>query len=88
MRYVTRVTPFKSIDLPEEADDLTNQLLSILKAVYKARLTMEQTNRKVRKEVVEFDGQSEEGPIIIGPSFNIEPNSNKRRKGNGESSED
>lgn len=87
MRYVTRVTPYKSIDLPEEADDVNNQLLSILKAVYRAQLTMEQTNRKVRKEVVEVDEQSEEGPIIISPSFNIEPDSNKRRRSSGESSE-
>lgn len=87
MGYVTRVTPYKSIDLPEEADDVNNQLLSILKAVYRARLTMEQTNRKVRKEVVEVDEQSEEGPIIISPSFNIEPDSNKRRRSSGESSE-
>ncbi|CAO3614574.1 unnamed protein product [Mucor hiemalis] len=87
MGYVTRVTPYKSIDLPEEADDLNNQLLSILKAVYRARLTMERTDRKVRKEVVEPEEQFEEDPIIIGPSFNIEPDSNKRRKSSGESSE-
>ncbi|CAO3649374.1 unnamed protein product [Mucor hiemalis] len=31
--YVTRITPYKSIDLSEEADNLTDQLHSILKAV-------------------------------------------------------
>lgn len=88
MGYVTRVTPFKSINLPEEADNLTNQLLSILEIVYRARLTMEQTNSKVITEVVKANEKYDEECIIIGPSFNIEPNSSKRRKSYEESSED
>ncbi|KAI8385775.1 hypothetical protein BD560DRAFT_473023 [Blakeslea trispora] len=87
MGYITRVTPSKYIDLPEEAEGLTDQLLSILKAVCRARKTMEQTNRKFRREVLEIDEQSEVDLMIIGSSFDTEANSNKRRS-DGERSED
>lgn len=32
--YVTRITPLNTIDLPEEFDDISNQLLAILEIVY------------------------------------------------------
>ncbi|KAG1038733.1 hypothetical protein G6F43_012645 [Rhizopus delemar] len=51
--YVTRITPLSSIDLPEEVDDISNQLLTILKVVYQARLIMEESNKLVRKEIAD-----------------------------------
>jgi hypothetical protein len=35
--YVTRITHLNSIDLPEEVDDISNQLLLILKDVYPSK---------------------------------------------------
>lgn len=51
--YVTRITPLSSIDLPEEVDDISNQLLTILKVVYQARLIMEESDKLVRKEIAD-----------------------------------
>ncbi|KAG2209189.1 hypothetical protein INT47_005481 [Mucor saturninus] len=52
--YVTRITTLSSIDLPEEVDDISNQLLAILKAVYHGRLVMEESNKLVRKEIATY----------------------------------
>lgn len=52
MGYITRIRRLKLIYLPQESDDITNQLLTILKLVYQARLTMEHTNNIIRKYVV------------------------------------
>ncbi|KAI7902477.1 uncharacterized protein BX663DRAFT_435756 [Cokeromyces recurvatus] len=53
MGYVTRINRIDPLFLPEELDNINIKLLPILKTVYQARLTMEQTNKHVRKCVPE-----------------------------------
>ncbi|ORE18685.1 hypothetical protein BCV71DRAFT_178977 [Rhizopus microsporus] len=53
MGYVTRINRTDPLFLPEEPDDINIKLLPILKTVYQARITMEQTNELVRKYVPE-----------------------------------
>ena len=48
--YVGRINHTKTADLPEEEDDICNELFPMLKAVYQARLMMENTNRLVKQK--------------------------------------
>ncbi|KAI7906314.1 uncharacterized protein BX663DRAFT_428051, partial [Cokeromyces recurvatus] len=47
-------------DLLEDADSICNELLSILKIVYKARLTMENTNKSSKQKSIDVDVDLEE----------------------------
>lgn len=81
--YVTRIARSSTIRLPSEADNLTKQLLSILKAVYRVRLTMERTAIVSRKMPEDdtfelFPSRSE--PELIVPNFNRENTDNNKRR--------
>lgn len=69
MGYVTRINCTDPLFLPEEPDDINIKLLPILKTVYQARLTMEQTNELVRKYVPEVKVTSKNSRFI-SPCFN------------------
>lgn len=87
--YVTRITPLTTIDLPEEVDDITNQLLTILKAVYQARLIMEETNLLVRKEAIDIKKVGPVEDLLLLPCFSVEASKRKRRRsGEEETTED
>lgn len=82
--YVTRITPFNSVDLPEEVDDISNQLLTILEIVYQARLTMEKSNKLVRKEVASVRKVQPVQDLLLLPCFSVEASKRKRRRSSGE----
>lgn len=69
MGYVTRINRIDPLFLPEEPDDINIKLLPILKPVYQARLTMEQTNELVRKYAPEVKVTSK-NLQFISPCFN------------------
>lgn len=85
--YVTRITPLKPIVLPEEVDDVSIKLLSMLRATYQARLVMEESNRFVRKTIIEADEEEVEEDLLLSPYFSIEANKRKRRRSNDEYNE-
>lgn len=78
--YVTRITPLSSIDLPEEVDDISNQLLTILKVVYQARLIMEESNKLVRKEIADVKKVEPVKDLLLLPCFSVEASKRKRRR--------
>ncbi|KAG1459568.1 hypothetical protein G6F56_006135 [Rhizopus delemar] len=53
--YVCHINHKRTLDLPEEADDICNALLPILTAVYKSRVMMEDTNKLVKQKPVDID---------------------------------
>ncbi|KAI7898516.1 uncharacterized protein BX663DRAFT_538445 [Cokeromyces recurvatus] len=57
--YVCRINHTKTINLAEEADDICNEFLSMLKAVYQARLMMENTNRLIKQKPANIDDDIE-----------------------------
>lgn len=77
MGYVTRINRTDPLFLPEEPDDISIKLLPILKTVYQARLTMEQTNELVRKYVPEVKVTSKNSRFL-SPCFNT----GKRKRSN------
>ncbi|KAG1047914.1 hypothetical protein G6F43_009665 [Rhizopus delemar] len=76
--YVCRINRKRTIDLPEEADDICNALLPILTAVYKSRVMMEGTNKLVKQKPVDIDADLEQCKTIL-PSFTGEGCKRKRR---------
>jgi hypothetical protein len=66
------------IDLPEEVDDICSQLLSILKVVYQARLTMENTNRSIRQSLAVVGFGLDRYETVL-PCFNTQGYKRKRR---------
>jgi hypothetical protein len=77
--YVTRINHTKPADLPEEANDIRNELLPILKIVYQARLMMEITNTLSKQRLTDIDVELEPYNTII-PSFTSEGTKRKRRR--------
>ncbi|KAI9478905.1 MAG: hypothetical protein EXX96DRAFT_572676 [Benjaminiella poitrasii] len=67
--YICRISHTKTTDLPEEADDICNELLPILEAVYRARLTMESTNKIIKQKAQYVDLDLEQYSEMF-PSFN------------------
>lgn len=52
--------------MPEEVDDVSNQLLTILKVVYQAKLIMEESNKLVRKEIADVKkSRTSERPVVF-----------------------
>ncbi|KAI8379034.1 hypothetical protein BD560DRAFT_366351 [Blakeslea trispora] len=45
--HATRITPLSSINLPEEDNDVSNWLLTILKVVSQVTLVIEKSNKLV-----------------------------------------
>ncbi|KAG1471986.1 hypothetical protein G6F56_001801 [Rhizopus delemar] len=82
--YVTRITPLSSINLPEEVDDISNQLLTILKSVYQARLIMEESNKLVRKEIADIKKVEPVKDLLLLPCFSVEASKRKRRRSDEE----
>ncbi|KAI8966994.1 hypothetical protein BDF20DRAFT_345721 [Mycotypha africana] len=79
--HVCRIIRFKTMDLPEEPDEIHNQLFSALTLVYKARLLMENTRRLVRQtpvtpQLVDLKYK------ILPPCFNPDMNKQKKRRNN------
>jgi hypothetical protein len=80
--HVTRITQLSSIDLPEEVDDISNQLLTMLKVVYQGRLLMEESNKLVRKEVTDVKKVEPVQDLLLLPCFSVEVGKRKRRRSN------
>ncbi|KAI7890688.1 uncharacterized protein EV154DRAFT_421639, partial [Mucor mucedo] len=83
MGYVTQINCIDPLFLPEEPDDINIKLLPILKTVYQARLTMEQTNELVRKCVPEVKLTSKNSRFL-SPCFNT----GKRKRSNDTSTKE
>ncbi|RCH92754.1 hypothetical protein CU098_009368, partial [Rhizopus stolonifer] len=81
--HVCRIIRSKTMNLPEEPDEIYNQLFSILTLVYKSRLLMENTRNLVRQVpvTVEFD-QMEYN--TLPPCYYPDFIKQKRRRNNNE----
>ncbi|KAI9020885.1 hypothetical protein CLU79DRAFT_754224 [Phycomyces nitens] len=77
--YVCRISHKRTLDLPEETDDICNVLLPILSAVYKSRVLMENTNKLVKQNPVDIDDNIDQCKTIL-PSFTSEGWKNKRKR--------
>ncbi|KAG0739883.1 hypothetical protein G6F62_004640 [Rhizopus arrhizus] len=66
--YVCRSNHTKTVGLLKEADDICNELLPILKAVYQSRLMMENTNKLVKQKPTDIDDDIDQYKTIL-PSF-------------------
>ncbi|CEG67065.1 hypothetical protein RMATCC62417_03540 [Rhizopus microsporus] len=76
--YVCRINHKRTLDLPEEADDICNALLPVLTAVYKSRVMMKDTNKLVKQKPVDIDADLDQCKTIL-PSFTSEGFKRKRR---------
>ncbi|KAG1143665.1 hypothetical protein G6F37_009412 [Rhizopus arrhizus] len=63
--YVCRSNHTKTVELPEEADDICNELLPILKAVHQSRLMMENTNKLVKQKPTDIDDDIDHYKTIL-----------------------
>ena len=77
--YVCRSNHTKTVGLLKEADDICNELLPILKAVYQSRLMMENTNKLVKQKPTDIDDDIDHYKTIL-PSFISEGSKRKRKK--------
>jgi hypothetical protein len=77
--YVCRIIHSEPLDLPEEPDEITNQLFSILALVYKSRLLMEKARSLARRApvTIRFDQITHR---MLSPCYNPEVNKLKRRR--------
>lgn len=65
--------------MPEEVDDISNQLLAIFESVYRARLIMEESNKLVRKEIARAKKVEPVKDLLLLPCFSVEASKRKRR---------
>lgn len=75
MGYATRVSRSSPINLPDEVNEISSELLCILSAVYQAKLTMEHTSQLVKKKEPKVSTLQSTRNNIISPSFNSEDSS-------------
>ncbi|ORE14323.1 hypothetical protein BCV71DRAFT_162799, partial [Rhizopus microsporus] len=76
--YVCPINHTKTVDLPEDTDDICNEMLSVLKTVYQDRFMMESTNRLVKQKLVDINVDLEQYKTIL-PSFTIKGSNRKTR---------
>ncbi|KAI8891006.1 hypothetical protein K501DRAFT_290094 [Backusella circina FSU 941] len=77
--YVCRMDHTRTIDSPEEPDDLCNELLPILKAVYQSRLMMKSTSKLVKQKATDNDVNIDQYMSFLS-SFTNEVSKRKRRR--------
>lgn len=77
--YVCRINHKRTLELPEEADDICSALLPILTAVYKTRVMIENTNKIIRQNPVDIEVDPKQCKAIL-PSFTSEGCKKKRRR--------
>ncbi|RCH80320.1 hypothetical protein CU097_004622, partial [Rhizopus azygosporus] len=77
--YVCPINHTKTVDLPEDTDDICNEMLSVLKTVYQDRFMMESTNRLVKQKLVDINVDLEQYKTIL-PSFTIKGSNRKTRR--------
>ncbi|CAO3687004.1 unnamed protein product [Rhizopus stolonifer] len=77
--YVCRINKSSPLDLPADVDEMNNQLLSILRVVYQARLFMENSQKLVRQSPVVLDFGIVKHDSVL-PCFYSEANKQKRQR--------
>lgn len=68
---MTRTLKTKSLQLPEEKDDVSSMLLPILKAANQGRLITEHTNVLVRRAPKEAEINLNRASDLILPCYNV-----------------